>query len=470
MSDPNNIILDKNNLDENNGLMTAYAQTIQQAQLTDTQGTANSANNNNNTINPVQESGNNKFIKIHSIFSEKNFINENQIRDNMVMLEISFTYVQRHLKVAEAVTPYDSSNKKPGHVELDREIKGQKKGTIANNNIDDSDDEFSSGDGEPLMYSPPPEFGRDQNNIIIFMSIPMPHYVGDETTIPQDLQNIFKYVFWFQQKMKTCDLPFFPSILTMMKMWKSTKIVDDQDYLVNFIDLLHSIKIKKKNDGTPATITATSAAANSDNVIQEFAKDLVTDGTLTKENLIKSIKYLEYYFGECAKKMDTLPSIPIIDEKLDKIKKKTIQLYKLITDWATKTYKTLYDTDIVTDIVTVNNAAEFFFKIIIVYFQFVHRQSDILYGIILDETVTLTTDINIIENNMKKITELLSENTKYLSLEELLNSYDFQIPPRPPIVGSTSSMAVGGGGKSKNSRKKTVKRNTRKEHTARHVP
>jgi hypothetical protein len=57
------------------------------------------------------------------------------------------------------------------------------------------------------------------------IGINVPHYVGDETTIPSDLQTIFKYVFWFHQKFRTCDLPFLPNVLTMMKMTIADKIV-----------------------------------------------------------------------------------------------------------------------------------------------------------------------------------------------------------------------------------------------------
>ena len=84
------------------------------------------------------------------------------------------------------------------------------------------------------------EYDYDYFNDVIFFQIP--HYIGDETTVPQDLQNIFKYIFWFQQKIKTCDVPFFPSVLTMMKMLKGMNNLPDP-YIDKFIE-----DLEKYND------------------------------------------------------------------------------------------------------------------------------------------------------------------------------------------------------------------------------
>jgi len=308
------------------------------------------------------------------------------------------------------------------------------------------------------------------------IDVSVPHYIGDETTIPSDLQTMFKYVFWFQQKFRTCDVPFFPSVLTMMKMVIAEKF-DDFTFLFD----------------EQTTRAATAATTGNANI------------TLTTEQLIKWIKYLEYYFDDCIKKIDTLPSIPVVDKELNDLKNKMMEQYKSIIGWSSTTYTKLYNSlndfelnpaqELLNNVINAlkktketeivaqkaeteakqaeteakqaavkqaavkqaqgNAAAERtkannakaeaetaiqqlktaedgtpqikaltqFLKIIFFYKTHVKEQSDILFGIILDDEVRTVplTDVEIIQNNLKKMTVCLD---KYTTTEQIFGIFE----------------------------------------------
>jgi hypothetical protein len=234
-----------------------------------------------------------------------------------------------------------------------------------------------------------------------FISIRMLHYLGDVTTIPSDLENMFKYVFWFQQKFRTCDLPFFPSVLTLMKM--------------------NGIDIKPIIDYLNTEVAAAEA---------EAAATAATAPTM--DQLIKWLKYLEYYSDDCTKKLETLPSVPVVDKELNNFKQKMTEIYGLIVEWATKTYKQLYVTQSAVAAVAApapaaepvaaqapeKEATQNFLQIIYFYQHIVQEQSKELFNIILDEkdrAVPLS-DIEIIQSNLKKITDNLA---KYTAIEKI---------------------------------------------------
>ena len=242
-----------------------------------------------------------------------------------------------------------------------------------------------------------------------FISIRMLHYLGDVTTIPSDLENMFKYVFWFQQKFRTCDLPFFPSVLTLMKM--------------NGIDIKPIIDYLNTEVAAAVAEAATAATAP------------------PMDQLIKWLKYLEYYFDDCTKKLETLPSVPVVDKELNNFKQKMTEIYGLIVAWATKTYKQLYETQSAAAAVAAPapaqaqaaaqaapaaepapapaaEAIQNFLQIIYFYQHIVQEQSKELFNIILDEkdrAVPLS-DIEIIQSNLKKITDNLA---KYTAIEKI---------------------------------------------------
>ena len=234
---------------------------------------------------------------------------------------------------------------------------------------------------------------NNKNTKTELVALCMPHYIGDETTIPTDLQIIFKYVFWFQQKFRTCDLPFFPSVLTMIKM----NIVDEA--LESFIKFL---MLSKQN---------------------ETLNDVTLPKDLSTEKLIKWIKYLEHYFGEYTKKLDTFPSILEIAKELNNIKKKMIETNNLITTWASKTYTALYEkigTKAAADTAATEKTAnedefKIFSSIIYYYKQSLENQSKTLFEIIFSvDTLTTTpttspttppSGTDIIQSNIKRIAE-----------------------------------------------------------------
>jgi len=253
----------------------------------------------------------------------------------------------------------------------------------------------------------------------------MPHYIGDETTIPSDLQTMFKYVFWFQQKIRTCDLPFFPSVLTMMKLsnWDNNTALNTIIRTCN--QITDSIQLHTVSVFINKTIP---------NLL--LKKTVISNVLLTTEQLIKWIKYLEYYFDDCTKKIDTLPSIPVVDKELNDLKNKMVEQYKGIIGWASTTYTKLYEklskkqpsettADAEQQPTPESKALTQFLKIIFFYKTHVKEQSDILFGIILDDEVRTVplTDVEIIQNNLKKMTVCLD---KYTTTEQIFGIFETQ--------------------------------------------
>jgi hypothetical protein len=166
-------------------------------------------------------------------------------------------------------------------------------------------------------------------------------------------------------------------------------------------------------------------------------KTVISNVLLTTEQLIKWIKYLEYYFDDCTKKIDTLPSIPVVDKELNDLKNKMVEQYKSIIGWASTTYTKLYEklskkqqpseptADAEQQPTPESKALTEFLKIIFFYKTHVKEQSDLLSGIILDDEVRTVplTDVEIIQNNLKKMTGCFD---KYTTIDKIFGIFETQ--------------------------------------------